>query len=306
MKLFDLNTQKIKEVGQVPFKLEKDIQKLVETNIETFFGLRFIVSEFPVDKYRIDTMCYNEETNSFVIIEYKKGDSYSVIDQGYTYLQLLLNHKSDFVLMLSNHYNKVFNLKDIDWSQSRILFVSPSFNSYQKDSVNFKDLPFELWEITRYSNNNITLNQHRSNSRVSIDSINTESPSSTLSQVSREVKVYSEEYHLNRCTDETIQVYNDIRNRILEMGSDITFVPRQNYIGFKRKSNFVDIEFTKNFLKVTLNLRKGQLNDPMGLTEDITDIGHWGNGDYRVNKVNGETDLDYLMVLIKSSYKNQS
>ena len=32
---------------------------------------------------------------------------------------------------------------EIDWSQSKIIFVSPSFNSYQKDSVNFKNLPFE-------------------------------------------------------------------------------------------------------------------------------------------------------------------
>ena len=38
------------------------------------------------------------KTNSFVIIEYKKGSSYSVVDQGYTYLSTMLNNKSDFVL----------------------------------------------------------------------------------------------------------------------------------------------------------------------------------------------------------------
>ena len=35
---------------------------------------------------------------SFVIIEYKKGKRYSVIDQGYAYLNTLLAHKGDFVL----------------------------------------------------------------------------------------------------------------------------------------------------------------------------------------------------------------
>ena len=60
---------------------------------------------------------------------------------------------------------------DIDWSQSRIIFVSQSFNNYQKDSVNFKDLPFELWEIARYSNDQISLNKHVSTSTESVKTI---------------------------------------------------------------------------------------------------------------------------------------
>ena len=57
-----------------------------------------------------------------MFIEYKKGNSYSVIDQGYTYLQLLLNNKSDFVLVLSHHLNKVLKTDEINWSGSKIVF----------------------------------------------------------------------------------------------------------------------------------------------------------------------------------------
>ena len=96
MEVFNLKNEKVEEVHVQPFKLEKDIQNLIEKNTETFFGLEFIYSELTVGKYRIDSLCYDNENNSFVIIEYKKGNSYSVIDQGYTYLQLLLNNKSDF------------------------------------------------------------------------------------------------------------------------------------------------------------------------------------------------------------------
>ena len=63
MKLFDVTSKKVEEVEQLSFKLEKDIQNLIEPNVETFFGLKFIKSEFTVDKYRIDTLCFNEETN---------------------------------------------------------------------------------------------------------------------------------------------------------------------------------------------------------------------------------------------------
>jgi RecB family endonuclease NucS len=96
MEVFNLKNDKVEEVELKPFKLERDIQNLVEKNTETFFQLEFISSELTVGKYRIDSLCYDNENNSFVIIEYKKGNSYSVIDQGYTYLQLLLNNKIRF------------------------------------------------------------------------------------------------------------------------------------------------------------------------------------------------------------------
>ena len=304
MKLFRLNKTNLNEVEQIPFKLERDIQNLVEVNTESVFNLKFIQSELSVDKYRIDTLCFDEENNSFVIVEYKKGNSYSVIDQGYTYLQLLLNNKSDFLLVLSQHFNKVLRMEDVDWSQSRIIFVSPSFNSYQKDSVNFKDLPFELWEIKRYSNDTVVLNQHRSNSKESIETLNPNTSNSTISQVSREVKVYTEELHIEFGSDELKEIYNVIRERILELGTDIEIIPRKEYIGFKRGSNVVDIQFQRKQLKFFINLKKGELDDPMNISRDVSNVGHYGNGDYEI-RVNSKSDLDYLMILIKQSYKSK-
>ena len=84
---------------------------------------------------------------------------------------------------------------DIDWSQSRIIFVSQSFNNYQKDSVNFKDLPFELWEIARYSNDQISLNKHDSTSTESVKTISA-ATSKNFKAVTDEIKSYDEEFHL--------------------------------------------------------------------------------------------------------------
>ena len=137
MKLYNITKDKLNLVETKQFPLERDIQNLIQKNTLELFNVEFVESELTVGKYRIDTLCYDEENNSFVIVEYKKGDSYSVIDQGYTYLQLLLNNKSDFLLTLSKHFNRVLDVKDIDWSQSKIVFISQSFNKFQKDSVNF-------------------------------------------------------------------------------------------------------------------------------------------------------------------------
>lgn len=103
-------------------------------------------------------MAFNPETKSFVIIEYKRGHSYSVIDQAMTYLALLLNHKADFTQQLSEYKNIVITKKDIDWSQSRIIIVAESFNTYQKESIHFKDLPLELFECKRFQGDCIVIN----------------------------------------------------------------------------------------------------------------------------------------------------
>ena len=98
MQLFKLSKKSLISVSEQPFLLEKDIQTLVEANIYDLFGYSFVSSEFSVSNYRLDSLCFDEENSSFVIIEYKKGSSYSVIDQGYSYLSTMLNNKAEFIL----------------------------------------------------------------------------------------------------------------------------------------------------------------------------------------------------------------
>ena len=217
MELYNLNKDNLEEVNLVPFKLEKDIQALVEKNTESIFELDFIESEFRVEKYRIDTLCFDIENNSFVIVEYKKGSSYSVVDQGMTYLQLMLNNKADFLLRLSQHKGKVLEMKDVDWSQSKIIFVAESFNSYQKDSVNFDNLPFELWEIKRFSNNTVVFNKHKSNSNESIGSFTDGKKTTVLNDINKEVKVYSEQDHTSKTNDIILTKWEELKELMIEL-----------------------------------------------------------------------------------------
>jgi len=98
MQLFKNENGELLPIERDAFKLEKDIQSLVEANMDTIFGLEFVSSEFSITEFRLDSLAYDEQNNSFVIIEYKKGSSYSVVDQGYSYLSTMLNNKADFIL----------------------------------------------------------------------------------------------------------------------------------------------------------------------------------------------------------------
>ena len=213
MDLYNLKKNKLEEVDRVNFKLEKEIQTLVEENVETLFNLEFISSEFSVSSFRLDSLCFDNETNSFVVIEYKRGSSYSVIDQGYSYMSTMLNNKSDFILEYIEKTGKSLKKSDVDFSQSRILFVSQSFNSYQKNSVNFKDVPFELWEIKKYSNGTIGLDQHMSTSEESIEMVEG-NKNSVIKNVGKEVKVYTEDGCFENKEESLRELYHQLKDKV--------------------------------------------------------------------------------------------
>lgn len=316
MKLYNITKDKLNLVETKQFPLERDIQNLIEKNTLELFNVEFVESELTVGKYRIDTLCYDEENNSFVIIEYKKGDSYSVIDQGYTYLQLLLNNKSDFLLTLSKHFNRVLDVKDIDWSQSKIVFISQSFNKFQKDSVNFKNLPFELWEIKRYSNSTLVLNQHKPTSDEKIDSLNVGKNDSLINSVNKEVKVVEIEEHLSKSKKEIIQVWNELSSRFSEL-EGVELVSKKHYVSLSLENKTVGyFNFQKNGIR--LDFSRGNVNpdgtrsknyfdidDPKGISKESS--WEWKSGTkgtvYKISILK-DTDIDYIMFLIKQKYKN--
>jgi len=304
MPIFIIKQNKLEKVKEVSFRNEKEIQRLTEQNLKEIFGLEFVKSEVSLGNLRIDTLAFDNEPKSFVIIEYKKDKNFSVIDQGYAYLALLLNNKADFILEYNECKNKSLKRDDVDWSQSKVIFISPQFTKYQRQAINFKDLPIELWEVNKYENNTILFNQLKS--PETSESITKVSPKSDIVQkVSREIKVYTEEDHLQGMPEDIISTYEELKERILNLGDNIEIRPRKQYIGFIANKNFVDVHPQKSQIKIWINLTKGELEDPKNLARDVSEIGHWGNGDYEII-MKPNSDLDYLMTLIKQSYKKHS
>jgi hypothetical protein len=139
MSLFSIKSDRLERVKEVPFKCErKDIQQTTESSLKEVFGYEFVKSELVLGNLRIDTLAYDTENKSFVIIEYKIDQSFSVIDQGYAYLALLLNNKAEFILEYNECHSQSLKRDNVDWSQSKVIFVSPQFTKYQKASHQFQ------------------------------------------------------------------------------------------------------------------------------------------------------------------------
>lgn len=300
MQLFNHEGNKLNTLKEKPFTLEKDMQKLFEANLEAVTGLNLVKSEFIIKAQRFDTLAYDADSQSFVIIEYKRERNFSVVDQGVSYLNLMLENKAEFIVEYNESQQQNLKRSDVDWSQSKVIFVSPSFTDFQKQASNFKDLPIELWEIKQYEGDIIVVNPvKKSKAAPTIKTIQTPS-NSELEKVSKEVKVYTEEDHLAGKSDETIELYEAYKQAIQTLAPDIELEAKKLYIAFKKSKNIADIVILKNSLKIFINMKSGELDDSKKLMRDVSSIGHWGNGDYEI-VVADTKNLEYIMSLVKQA-----
>lgn len=212
----------------------------------------------------------------------------------------MLEYKADFIV----EYNETLkgNLKrtDVDWSQIKIIFVSPTFTDFQKQSSNFKDLSIELWEIKQFYNDVVVINPiKKSKSAPSIKQVQ-QNNDSEISKITKEIKVYAEDDHLEGKNDDIKELYESFKSAIINLVPDVELEARKLYLAFKKSKNIADIVVLNNSLKIFINLKKGELDDPKNIMRDVSSVGHWGNGDYEV-LVSNTKDLEYIMSLVKQA-----
>lgn len=297
--IFKTKDKQLVRIKEKSFKLEKEIQKLFENNLFEIMGVELVKSEFNIKNKRIDFLAFDPQAKAFVIVEYKRDRNSSVVDQGFTYLNLMLQNKADFIVEYNENLKKNLKRDDVDWSQTRVAFVSPSFTENQREATNFKDLAIELWEVKRYEEDIIIINPLKKSSVVSIKP--TIQNKLEYAEVAKELKTYTEEDFLNNKSDDIIELYEKYKSGILNLADDIEIKPQKLYIAFKKdRRNIADIEIQNKSLKMFINLPKGQLDDPKNITRDVSNIGHWGNGDYEL-KITDDVLFEYIMSLVKQA-----
>lgn len=314
--MYRLKGSALETVKNEGFSLEKNIQEIVESNLESLFDLEFVATELSISEFRFDSLAFDRESRSFVIVEYKKKSSSSVIDQGYAYLSTMLNNKAEFILEYNERKSESLKREDVDWSQSRILFISPSFTSYQKNSVNFKDVPFELWEIKRFSGDIICLDQITPSSKESIRQQGN-GKNNIIGDVSKEVVVFSEDDTLRELKVEARikEVYYALKERLSEW-EDVHFGAKKNYIAaWKNKSVFAYFIFRKSYIRTHIGRgffgkkKDGKIIRKKGIKLFTLDdpkkmFNTWENEyksiySYDLKKPG---DIDYFLLMLKQKY----
>lgn len=122
-------------------------------------------------------------------------------------------------------------------------------------------------------------------------------------QVAEEVEksiVYHEDSLLEKADSAIRELYLKLRNELTSLDG-VAVEPKKLYIAFKAPKNFVDVEVQRHSLKLFINMHIGTLDDPDEIADDVSNIGHWGNGDYRVY-LTDNSDFAYIIGLIMQSY----
>lgn len=309
MPVYKIDKSKLTPLSSIKFDLEKDIQKLTELNLETLFDLKFISGslnqEFSLSvqeqDFYFDTFAFDESQKSFVIIEYKKDRSFSVIDQGFAYLAAALNHKADLILELNERLKKSFTKKNIDWEQTRIIFISPEFTNYQKNAINFKDLPIFLYEVQLYSDN--IIDYHAIKSYRNSQSITKFTKDKTIQSVSREVKVYTEDDLIKSNWTDTKELLKEFEEKLLSTEIETKVKYTKVYIAYMSNHgrNYVEITPQHQGLKIYFRFPYNYLKSNLKI-EDCLKKGHLTNGISYVH-VKESKDIDEAIRLSKESFK---
>lgn len=300
MALFKIQDRKVLRITPKEVDKERKVQNIFEDNLEEILNITFLSSEYSTSfGGRIDTLGI-DKNGSPVIIEYKKGQNDSIINQGLSYLRWLLDHKANFETLCRN---KGMNFV-IDWDTPRVICISESYNKFDLDTVEILPIHVELLKYQLYDDNLLSVEAETDQKvKISVTGIIRKNGAGKNERHQLQ-KIYSLEDHLQKASQETKSLFSQLREKITALDEDIKEEPKKYYIAYKLATNFVDIEIHKNMLKIFLNLKSGQLYDPKKFARDLTKpkpVGHWANGDYEIRLESPEY-LEETINLVRQSY----
>ena len=117
------------------------------------------------------------------------------------------------------------------------------------------------------------------------------------------VQKYSlESYAVNAFTR---MLFESLDKRIMKLSPRVKKEYKKLYVAYKLDTNFVDIVFQKQRLRISINMKFSELNDPNGICKDISGLGRWGNGDVELF-MEHQDELDQIMEIVKQSYDAQA
>ena len=301
IKLFQIGLGQVKELPGQSFAVEKSLQGLIEKNLESLLGVRFLGSEYITGKThggRIDTLGL-DENGCPVIIEYKRALNENVINQGLFYLDWLLDHKAEFILlsakMLGQHATDT-----IEWAAPRLVCIASDFTRYDEHAVSQINRNIELIRYRRYAHDLLLLelvNAKTTSGAEKVVPVPAKSaPAKTTDKTVSELLTYADDKLADR--------FEMLRAMLRALGDDVQENTLKYYFAFKRIKNFACIEIHpgKGQITVYVKVNPDTIKLEENFTRDVRKVGHFGTGELEI-RISSDEDLKKAEPLIMKSYE---
>lgn len=103
----------------------------------------------------------------------------------------------------------------------------------------------------------------------------------------------------------TKMLFTSLDKRIMNLSPAVKREYKKLYVAYKLDTNFVDVVFQKQRLRISINMKFAEINDPNGICKDITGLGRWGNGDVELF-MEHQDELEQIMEIVKQSFDAQT
>lgn len=305
MPLFTIAENQLCAVERHNFRLEKDLQTLIENNLRTVFNCRFIASEFATGSLhagRIDSLALSEDDNP-VIIEYKKVESSELINQSLYYLHWVQDHKGDFEIAVQK---RLGNGVKVDWSNIRVICIAPNYKKYDIHAVQVMNANIELWRYRLYKNQSLFLEEVFHNvkdtqgeNEVAKNPVMVEAGKKAA--LARANNTYTFAEHLENKPGDIQSLMHAVREYMTTLDSSIEEVAKKYYIAYRTSQNIVCMEPLKRTIKLYVKLRPSEVHHPPRYYRDVTNIGHSGTGNSEFT-LSSEAQLEETKPFIELAY----
>ena len=284
---------KVEEFQSSAATLEKELQTLIEKNMQTFFGITFLASEYrTTNGGRMDSIGIDENFCP-VIFEYKRSKNDNVMNQGLFYLDWLLDHKDSFKLLVLEKMGKEAAGR-IDWTMPRVICIAGDFTKYDESAIHQMNRNISLIRYRLFGKNLLMFEQINSNT---VEAIPEEMPSGGARS---KPKTFAEQYE--NASRDIVAIYDSLKDYIMSLGDDISENHLKLYTAFRKIRNFVCAEIFANKIVLYLRLDTTTVNYEKGFIRDASSIGHWGTGNVEVSICSRE-DFERAKPLLDRAYE---
>lgn len=115
---------------------------------------------------------------------------------------------------------------------------------------------------------------------------------------------YTINHHPYLLNPTTGPLFEAFRKAVLALDPCVSEEFMKLYVAYKAETNFVDVVPQVKRLRLALNMRFADVNDPKGMCTDVTGMGRWGNGDIAVS-LSSLDELPYVLGLVRQSLELQ-
>ncbi len=307
MPLFNIEGLSLQPIRQRNFQQEKQLQALIEANLEPAFNCRFVASEFStgaVHAGRIDTLALSEDGNP-VIIEYKKVESSELINQSLFYLYWIRDHRGDFEIAARQALGSD---TDVDWSDVRVICIAPNFKKYDLHAVQVMGANIELWRYRLFENSTLYLEEVFQQTVSASPTLSSDGKNPVMvaagkkAALTRATATYTFDEHLEGKPEHVQRLVLSVQDYIMDLDAAFEEVPKKHYIAYKISQNIACVEVQRRRLLLYLKLDPSEMSQLPKNARDVSQIGHYGTGDFELS-VSNEEGFEEAKRFIEMAYQ---